>query len=38
VLKHPGLTRIVLVEVDEVIINEFKKNKISEDPRLEIVI
>jgi spermidine synthase len=38
VLKHPSLTKVVLVEIDEIIINEFRKSKTSEDPRLEIVV
>jgi len=38
ILKHSNVTKVTIVEIDEVIINEFKKSKTSEDPRLEIVI
>jgi spermidine synthase len=37
-LKHSNLEKIIMVDIDEIIINEFKKSKSSEDSRLEIIV
>jgi spermidine synthase len=44
VLKHPNLEKVVMIDIDEVVVNECKKHMPSinggafEDPRLELII
>lgn len=44
VLKHPNLTKFVMIDIDEVIVNECRKhmpaisNGAFEDPRMELII